>query len=290
MKRFLYYNQDSINSLLAQIGQGLLLKNETGSEESNESSSSGEISPTITADLSAKVLGIGTSLKGELLAKENYEDVTSKMIHNVQEKVMHDYAFEKVLEHIDKNKLVNNDSPAIGDYVLIEELPTFLDFDYFEKMFGENGIYEFINNQKKKQVKDIEKSIPSGAKVPPELKSQIKALKDQNNTSEDERKDLLVTLEVIKNTLPYNRFILTDSMLIPLDDGNLRDDPSIVAFKYGGKMKMFGYVTNVISATSPEEKPNNNFYPFYEKVNKLMLTLMKQPTDLFIIHPIAIYY
>ena len=89
MKRFLYYNQDSVNSLLAQIEQGLQLKNESGNEEANSATSTTGIKGTITGDLGAKVLGIGATLKGEIEASDNDSEVTTKIIRSVQEKVLH---------------------------------------------------------------------------------------------------------------------------------------------------------------------------------------------------------
>lgn len=38
---------------------------------------------------------------------------------------------------------------------------------------------------------------------------------------------------------------MTNNYLIPLDDRNFRDVPEIVAFKFGGEMSVFGYITNI---------------------------------------------
>lgn len=65
MKRFLYYNQDSVNSFLAQIEQGLLVKDSSGEEDTESFSDATSIQSDLSGDLSAKVFGIGTSLKGK---------------------------------------------------------------------------------------------------------------------------------------------------------------------------------------------------------------------------------
>ena len=93
MKRFLYYNQDSINSFLAQIEQGLLIKEDTANEQTESLSTTSGLNANITGDLSAKVLGIGASLKGDIQATDADTDVTTTLIRNVQEKALHDYAF-----------------------------------------------------------------------------------------------------------------------------------------------------------------------------------------------------
>ena len=96
-------------------------------------------------------------------------------------------------------------------------------------------------------------------------------------------------IEAMRNTLPYNRFIMTDNLLIPLTDKYLRDDPDIIAFKYGGNISIFGYITNIID--SKEEKKHwNDFAPLYDAVNKIMLSLFKEKEKIFIVHPIALYY
>lgn len=289
MKRFLYYNQDSVNSLLAQIGQGLLLKAESGKEETSTSSAANSIGADLTGDLGAKVFGIGATLKGELTGTSSDEEVTSKMIRNVQEKALHDYAFEKVFEHISQQNLIKNKNPEIGDFVSIEEAPTFLDFDYFMKVFADNGAVWFVNEQGRKKIKSLKDSIHPGTKLPQEIKIQIKELDDQFSSAETERKDTETTLEVIRNTLPYNHFLLTSSLLVPLDDSNFRDDPSIVAFKYGGKMTIFGYVTNIITKIGQEEA-SNSFAPMYTAINQIMLNLIDGANRLYIIHPIALFY
>ena len=63
MRRFLYYDEDSINSFLAQIEKGLLTKKGKEKEITDTVSSQLDTTADITGDLSAKVIGIGASLK-----------------------------------------------------------------------------------------------------------------------------------------------------------------------------------------------------------------------------------
>ena len=135
MKRFLYYNQDSVNSFLAQIENGLLVSENSTAEKTESISNTIELKSDVTGDLSAKVLGIGAALKGNLHADDSDTEVATTLIRNVQEKALHDYAFEKIYNHVVQENLVNNDNPQIGDLVLITETPTFLDFNYFQLLF-----------------------------------------------------------------------------------------------------------------------------------------------------------
>lgn len=293
MKRFLYYNEDSVNSFLAQIEQGLLVKDSVGEENAESFSDATSIQSDLTGDLSAKVLGIGTSLKGTIHGEDSGTEVASNLIRSVQEKVMHDYAFDRVYNHVLENGLINNTDPQIGDIVLVEEIPTFLDFNYFRALFEENGAVKFSNDQNKKKadeaISQLKASIPKGTQMPVLAKQQIDGLKAKMSSAEPERKDMLKTIEAIQNTLPYNRFLMTTNMLIPLDDEYFRDNPNIVAFKYGGNMSVFGYVTNIVSS---EETParNNDFAPLYDAVNQIMLHIFKGQDKIYIVHPVALFY
>ena len=293
MRQFLYYNQDSINSFLAQIEQGLLLRNESGKTQEKAISKTQESQSNITGDLSAKVLGIGAALQGDIKDTDSDTEVATQMVRSIQEKALHDYAFDKIHEHLIANGIINNENPNIGDVVLIKEMPTFLDFNYFQALFADNGAVKFANEQAKKQVDEqliiLRQSIPKGQSMPEVIKVQIKEIESKVKSAEPERKEMAKTIEAIRNTLPYNRFIMTENLLIPLTDKYLRDDPDIIAFKYGGSMSIFGYVTNIIDGKE-QRIPLNDFSPLYDTVNKVMLSLFKGKEKVFIIHPIALYY
>lgn len=293
MKRFLYYNQDSINSLLAQIEKGLLLKENNTSEQSNSLSDTNEIHADVSGDLSAKLFGIGAALKGNIHAEDSDTTVATTLIRNIQEKALHDYAFEKIYNYVIKENLVKNNNPEIGDIVLITETPTFLDFNYFQSLFSENGAVKFSNEQSKKtldtEINKLKSNVPKGTQIPPLIKKQIDDIKATVNNAEPERKEVLKTIEVFRNTLPYNRFVMTSDMLIPLDDENFRDNPNTIAFKYGGEISIMGYVTNVVS-NEEKQTPNNNFAPLYDTLNKIMLNIFNNKDKIYVVHPIALFY
>lgn len=293
MKRFLYYNQDSVNSFLAQIEQGLLVKDSSGKEDTESFSDTISIQSDLSGDLSAKVLGIGTSLKGNIHGDDSSAEVTSNLIRSVQEKVLHDYAFERVYNHAIEHRLINNENPQIGDIVLITEVPTFLDFNYFQDLFADNGAVKMVNDQNKKALDDtinqLKSSVPKGTQMPAIIKQQIDALKAQVSNAELERKELSKQLEAIRNTLPYNRFVMTTNMLVPLDDENFRDNPDMVAFKYGGNISIFGYVTNIVSSDVTPVR-NNDFAPLYDAINQIMISMFKKQKKIYVVHPVALFY
>lgn len=300
MKRFLYYDEDSINSFLAQIEQGLLTQKSNEKEIEKSISSQTNSAENVTGDLSAKVIGIGASLKGNMEYSDSDIEATSKLVKNIQEKVLHDYAFEKVFNYLLSNKQITETPNSIGDIILIKEHPTFLDFDYFQNLFSENGAVRYFNEQSQKQanntIKALRAQIPKGSQLSPEgkelvkdLKEKIKEIEATINNAEPERKEISKTIEIIRKTIPYNRFIMTNNMIIPFDDNNFRDDPNIIAFKYGGDISMFGFITNIISSENTPPQ-TNDFAGFYSTLNQVMLGLFKGQEKIYILHPIALYY
>lgn len=288
MKRFLYYNQDSVNSFLAQMEQGLLVKKSDGEETSDTASTSTGTRADVTGDLSAKVFGIGAALKGDIQGEETVSEAATSLIQQVHEKVLHDYAFEIVYEYIIGNHLANSTNPQIGDIVLIEEKPVFMDFNYMQGLFAENGASKLVNEQNKKKYDELKASI-KGKDIPMPLKLEMDKLKNAVANAETERKEMAKTIEVIRNTLPFKRFVMASNMLIPLDDESLRDDPETVAFKYGGNMTIVGYVTNIISAEKPVQE-GNKLINLYSSINQIMLKLYEDQEKIYVVHPVAIFY
>ena len=288
MKRFLYYNQDSVTSFLAQIEQGLLVKKSEGEEESDTVSTTTGTKADVSGDLSAKVLGIGAALKGDIQGEDSISDAVTSLIQKVHEKVLHDYAFEMVYEYITDNHLANNTNQKIGDIVLINEPPVFMDFKYMQGLFAENGAGKLINDQNKKKYDELKDSF-KGKQIPVQAKVELDKLKAVVANAETERKETAKMIEVIRNTLPFKRFVMTKNMLIPLDDESLRDNPDTVAFKYGGDMTIVGYVTNIISTEKPSQK-GNKLADLYSSINQIMLKLYDGQKSVYVVHPVAIFY
>ncbi|MCL1882677.1 MAG: hypothetical protein FWF81_02860 [Defluviitaleaceae bacterium] len=297
MRRFLYYNQDSVNSYLAQIEKGLLQTQQASHSNEKSTSNDEELKSSVSGDLAAKFFSFGASLQGEISASSSDSEAISEISKNIHEKILHDFAFEKVYDYLSEKNKQHEGELEIGDIVLMNEVPTFLDFEYIQSLFSKDGIYKFMSEQEKAalemQLTEIKQSIPKGAKIPPDIKSQITMLENQVRNavknSDNERRELERTFEAIRSALPYKRFIMTDDCLIPLVDDYFRDDPDIVAFKYGGKMSITGYITNVI-INDTEKEYSNDIAPLFNMLNMAMMTLFKNKDKVFIVHPIALYY
>ena len=290
MRRFIYYDKDGIESYLAQITSGISFSSSTETTNSNEIEHQESKEKNIHSDIGAKLAGIGAEIQEDISKGETNKTSTNQLVKSLEEKVLSDYAFDKVFDFFSKNKILKTSDFKIGDVVNLEENVTFFDFDYFEKLFSENGISSFSIKQSKDELKKIRDSLSGPQKQNIEVKNKIKEMENMIKQQESERKSTLEILNMAKVTLPYVRFVMTKECLIVLNDDCFRDNPNNIAFKYGGNIQIVGYVTNIIDGESRTENQINAFSEMYKMVNQVMMSLYNGTKHVYVIHPLAMYY
>lgn len=290
MRRFIYYDKDGIESYLAQITSGISFSSSTETTNSNEIEHQESKEKNIHSDIGAKLAGIGAEIQDDISKGETNKTSTNQLVKSLEEKVLSDYAFDKVFDFFSKNKMLKTSDFKIGDVVNLEENVTFFDFDYFEKLFSENGISSFSIKQSKDELKKIRDSLSGPQKQNIEVKNKIKEMENMIKQQESERKSTLEILNMAKVTLPYVRFVMTKECLIVLNDDCFRDNPNNIAFKYGGNIQIVGYVTNIIDGESRTENQINAFSEMYKMVNQVMMSLYNGTKHVYVIHPLAMYY
>lgn len=290
MRRFIYYDKDGIESYLAQITSGISFSSSTETTNSNEIEHQESKEKNIHPDIGAKLAGIGAEIQEDISKGETNKTSTNQLVKSLEEKVLSDYAFDKVFDFFSKNKMLKTSDFKIGDVVNLEENVTFFDFDYFEKLFSENGISSFSIKQSKDELKKIRDSLSGPQKQNIEVKNKIKEMENMIKQQESERKSTLEILNMAKATLPYVRFVMTKECLIVLNDDCFRDNPNNIAFKYGGNIQIVGYVTNIIDGESRTENQINAFSEMYKMVNQVMMSLYNGTKHVYVIHPLAMYY
>lgn len=290
MRRFIYYDKDGIESYLAQITSGISFSSSTETTNSNEIEHQESKEKNIHSDIGAKLAGIGAEIQEDISKGETNKTSTNQLVKSLEEKVLSDYAFDKVFDFFSKNKMLKTSDFKIGDVVNLEENVTFFDFDYFEKLFSENGISSFSIKQSKDELKKIRDSLSGPQKQNIEVKNKIKEMENMIKQQESERKSTLEILNMAKATLPYVRFVMTKECLIVLNDDCFRDNPNNIAFKYGGNIQIVGYVTNIIDGESRTENQINAFSEMYKMVNQVMMSLYNGTKHVYVIHPLAMYY
>ena len=290
MRRFIYYDKDGIESYLAQITSGISFSSSTETTNSNEIEHQESKEKNIHSDIGAKLAGIGAEIQEDISKGETNKTSTNQLVKSLEEKVLSDYAFDKVFDFFSKNKMLKTSDFKIGDVVNLEENVTFFDFDYFEKLFSENGISSFSIKQSKDELKKIRDSLSGPQQQNIEVKNKIKEMENMIKQQESERKSTLEILNMAKATLPYVRFVMTKECLIVLNDDCFRDNPNNIAFKYGGNIQIVGYVTNIIDGESRTENQINAFSEMYKMVNQVMMSLYNGTKHVYVIHPLAMYY
>lgn len=290
MRRFIYYDKDGIESYLAQITSGISFTSSTETTMSTEAAHQESTERNTHADIGAKLAGLGAEIQEAISNGESNRISTNQLVRSLEEKVLNDYAFDKVFDFFSKHDMLKKCDFKIGDVISLEENVTFFDFDYFEKLFSENGISNFSIKQSKNELKKIKESLSGPQKQNVEVKNKIKEMETLIKKQEEKRKSTIEVLNMAKVTLPYIRFVMTNECLIVLNDECFRDNPNNVAFKYGGNIQIVGYVTNIIEGKLEMEAPNNVFSEMYKMVNQVMLSLYNDAKKVYVIHPLAMYY
>lgn len=75
-----------------------------------------------------------------------------------------------------------------------------------------------------------------------------------------------------------------------LNDQFIRDSVDMISFKYGGKIKVLGYITNMIGDSSLKGEGAGVFAELTTGLNETMRPFFSNQPTLRIVHPIAIFY
>ena len=99
-------------------------------------------------------------------------------------------------------------------------------------------------------------------------------------------------IDMLYTLVPYRRTLCIADNMVVLNDKYMRDNINMTSFKFGGKIKVLGYITNKIeTATNTDE--SSSVSPLAQVgigLNQIMLSFFGQQSSLNIVHPIAIYY
>lgn len=289
MRRFLYLNNDSVYSYISQINDGLPTKvtNTNSLLEEKGKETKANIDGELDVDLKLLGKGLGADLSADI------GDVVSNSTTNQQansiEKKIYDEAFDKLEKHLKDNSLIKTDELIIGDFLQVKDEMFIVDLEYYKNIFSNNTVLEFVkNSEMEEKFKESSQNIEStgnGNKAEYEKEKLKKEIKKQVDL---EYEGVRKIINAIFNIVPYNKFGIMGDYLIVLDDEYFRDKTKVVAYKYGGKMTMLGYLTNIVNNDVTQDN-SNIFRTFPAMINTFMLGFFNK-TEIKIIHPVAIYY
>lgn len=121
------------------------------------------------------------------------------------------------------------------------------------------------------------------------LQRQIKEMVDAaTSKNEEEFKAAESLINMLASIIPYPQILCISNYIVVLNEKYLRDDLSTAAFKYGGKIKVVGYITNKVTAQSNTHI--SAFAGIGNSINTLMKIFFENADEMYIVHPVAIYY
>ncbi|WP_201448083.1 hypothetical protein [Acutalibacter muris] len=298
MKQFLYLDMEIINSIIAQTEQGLVTQKSAESDQSTQKSEEDKTHSEVQLGLSAgvskllKFVGNMNHSQEELLRTSD-----SSSSKDVVTKVIHDAAFDIARSYINPyNPELNDQSyDDVGNYLQLYRVFEFIDFEYLDKLFCDNGIIDLAKKSVAKQIHESAEKATEGLGREQLRKANAKfnaELKRTVSLSNQQYDDAATALKALRSVLPYRRMMLSsDGYLIPLDDRHFRIAPDSMGFRYGGEITCFGMVTNIIGADTDPCDNKNIFATLQFQVNELLRNLLPtQSENLCVLHPIAIYY
>lgn len=276
MKHYIYIDKEILNSYISQIYGGILEKGKSEKECSQkqvEETKSPE--EKIKATLKGGLSGI---IKANIETEIDLKNKTVKETDNynaskeVIEKIYHDNLLDNLIEYINKNEKIttNKDEIEYGKYVTLSLPFNFVNHSYLKSI---------SNNEFKKAFEKIMNATNQGSdKAMKEAKFGIELI--ANFTT------------FFESCFPVSQLIVSENLIIPLDDKFLREKPDMVDFKYGGNIIVIGKVTKDCS------KDENIFGLYNKEFGNAIEEVKKSIYDIFlpkykrsfVITPIALYF
>mgnify|MGYP006912265049 FL=1 len=296
MRRFIYLDTDTLNSYIAQIYDGLVQTQETETQSSQTSDKQSERTSDIGADTDLKVFGKGIEGKIDFTYRHLKDTSNTELISDVQTKLLHDNAFDQLMNYLNQNNLLSNHN--IGDFIEINDEFYIMDLDYYKKIFGDKKFLDFLKKSQRDKIQallkiqqDIELS-QEGANFNEIKKNYTNLSKSKCAESDKSYDDIKDIIDMLYTLVPYRRTLCIADNMVVLNDKYMRDNINMTSFKFGGKIKVLGYITNRIE-TATDTDESSGVSPLAQVrigLNQIMLSFFGQQSSLNIVHPIAIYY
>lgn len=298
MKQFLYLDTDIVNSIIAQSEKGLITEISSQQESGKAKKKSRLFGTKANANVGGSLWKFakaeaGLSVGGDW-GNDQSEHFTSR---EMMAKTLHDAAFDVAYAHIKPTeyKLGNDNSDEYGLYVELRRVFDFVDLDYLENLFSENGLIDFLKKSSRDKIQEEVDKTTSGMnreqlrKAGNAIKTEIQKLVTASDKQYD---DIHEIITAFKQLIPYSKMMISsDGYLVPLDDKYFRINPDNLGFKYGGEITCVGIITNIIGADTDPCDNKNIFATLQFTVNEALRAILPTNKDnLCVIHPIAVFY
>lgn len=295
MRRFIYLDTDTINSYLAQIYDGLVLENEQeiqkqdGMIKQNTHNLGGE------ANAELKVFGKGLEGKLEYTYEHLKETNNLELIRDIQTKLLHDNAFEQLMIYLKNDQMISEDCRTIGNFVEIEDDFFILNLDYYSELYKKDGFidkikriqHDSIKEEIENQTESLSREQSRNKNVRQIIKEKVKDAIEENDKQHEYVK---LVIDLLTAIVPYRQMLYISNYLVAINPKYVRDDMNMLSFKYGGRIKMVGYITNKIYDKENYQSPISAFSTVGNSINNMMKLFFDNKDELYIVHPIAIFY
>ena len=218
----------------------------------------------------------------------------SELIRDVQTKLLHDNAFDQLMNYINTKDSPQN-SNEIGNFVELFDSFYILDLDYYQKLFSDKKLMDFMKKSEKDKISlqlkllQEQELVTSGENRNQINRKYTDLLKQKNKEIDSSYDGIKDIIDILISLIPYRRTLCISNNMVVLNDEYMRDSVSMTSFKYGGKIKVFGYITNTIGQ-STDDSSMPAFAQIGTSLNEIMLSFFTNQSQLNIVHPIAIYY
>lgn len=291
MRRFIYLDTDTLNSYLAQIFDGLIQSQETEKSVGKKKEKQNRFANSLTGQIAFKLFGKGIDVNDEATYEHLKTVANDEMVRDVQTKIMHDNAFNTFATYLKDNNLL--DGKEIGNFISIEDDFYIFDIAFLQRLFDENGFVSGLKEIQKNNIqKEAEQKVQELNREQSRGKSLQKQVKDFVDAATSKNEEEYLAGENLVNMLasiiPYPQMMCISNYLVVLKEEYLRDSLSTAAFKYGGKIKVVGYITNKVTAQANTHV--SAFSAIGNSINALMKVFFENAEEMYVVHPVAIYY
>ncbi|MDD4680435.1 MAG: hypothetical protein PHP79_06055 [Clostridia bacterium] len=292
MRRFIYLDTEVINSYLAQIQNGLIKQKEKEYQQISTTEKGAQNTLSTQGTVGGKILGIGAEGSANYEYKKSKNNENSELVRDIETKIIHDNSFDQLITYLKENDILKEKSSFVGDFVELKDNFFVLDLDYYSSLFSEWALLNYLKKQSADEIRrkiDEEMQPFSRYKLRAQQKDVNKIIKESVQKSDASYDDVKNILDMLKAIVPYRQAICAGEYMVVLDEKYLRDNAKMTAFKYGSKIKIVGYITNLVEVASsiPE---TSIFSTLQNSINSIMLSFFADAKKIVVVHPIAIFY
>lgn len=291
MKRFIYLDNDTLNSYVSQIYDGLISEKEVEKQNRKGKSRNTGIGTGLKGKLNLTIFNRGVDAETDSSFEHAFNSSKEEVERNVQTQIMHDNIFDKFLEYLKSNNMLSGSQ--IGQFVSVQDDFYIFDIDFYKKLSRKDGFIDMLSEMQLKNVNegvDAEyQELNRNQRRDKKIQQKVEEVKEKNSEqAEFHRETIEKLIKMLDEIIPYPQILCIGKYAVVLNEKFLRDDIKTASFKYGGRINVVGYITNRISGQS--ENKISEFVVVKKAINEVLKVFFGNVDEMLIIHPIAIYY